>query len=250
MSDERDDRENGQDEPRDRAEEAPGAKPPATVLGAILSSAMERLQTTLQPGEGNAQSTQNVQLWLSRVLESMSESRKRREAEKALPTTEAEALTGAADDEAKSNVIDLAQVRDARRGAGPSVDVKAVVEHAVSGFVRERLAQEQGAEAVPDEVTIDGEFVARHGADLLRVVMSSVGQAWLGALTGALPESVAEAVKDRDAAPPAQESKAEEDAPSRPAVHYDVLNIVAGLLRPPPPPPPPTSDEDDGDDAH
>lgn len=240
---------------------AEGQKAPATVLGAIVSSAVERLQSALQPppaAEGkagaSAPSTQGVQLWLARVLESMSETRKRRAAEEAAreaAEAEAESSSSSAEGEGEeagaSNVVDLAQVRDAKRAERPSVDLRAAVEASVSQFVAERLAEERGGE-VPSEVTIDGAFVAKHGAELLRVVMGSLGQAWLGALTGALPDSMAEAVQSaRGGAPQSsseedaasegssEESSAQDGAAAKPEVRYDVLNIVAGLLKPPPP---------------
>jgi len=85
--------------------------------------------------------------------------------------------------EESANVINLALERLKRRGMSRSIDLKDVLKRQFDAFVTERMPAEGAEDAETQRVvTVDGEFLAQHGRELIPSLVGGVVQALFGDL--------------------------------------------------------------------
>lgn len=166
-----------------------------TVLGDVLSSTLARVQASM----GNTEPGNPLPALVGSVLSRLAVTPPAR------PAPEA--------------VVDLERERELRRPAPspesvvPSgFDVRALVDQAVTRFARSRLAQADGAHA---RVIIDGDYVARHGSELVPAILAHLAERYVALLSGTTPVT-------REAA--------EEPAEAEIDIQYDFSDIVRALV--------------------
>lgn len=224
------------------ADEAP--RPPRTLLGALMRQVADRLAAEVQSPEPSA------------VIQLLDH-----DAEQPAPEGQEEA-------EGAEPPVDLTMERLRRKGPTPSaVDLAAAAREVFDRFLDEHQTiaasaqpgEGEGTEsAASRQVTIDGEFVRKHGATVVPALLNGLAETLAANLAGlatapsALKPQKSEAEPAPSGAKPDLHAIDPADAPPPPRteIKFDLLGVLAALIQPPPAaqadaPKPPPRDPDE-----
>jgi len=180
-----------------------------TVISDIVQKMMERLQETAQKA-GDPENPNSI----ARLLD---EARARTESGKAV-----------LDEASRKKVVNLAAERLKRRGETGAMDLKEVFGEHFQQVAKKYAEVDDDGKPV---LNVDGEFISKHGADVIPALVSELAKAFMESITGdvADPSALKATDDDIEAAGEVPKPQAESMAP-KVDVKFDLMGVVGALF--------------------